>query len=202
MKTIVLFLLIVSGGYASAQQIEPLYDNPSYAKRNVYYKDLYNDLDTFVGTWMYTNGNTSLTITLQKKIRASRRNFFEDMLIGGYKYVVNGTTVVNTLPLLNNNYTNPIYYSLHGSCILGQNSLGCIGCGPETRRLYLSFDEPNRDILMMGPRMIFERVDEGGVQKVKVVFKTTMTGSREDPNHEPEFSDYSVPFGTYVLTRQ
>lgn len=202
MKTIVLFLLIVSGGYAPAQQIEPLYDNPDYAVPNTYYKDLYNDLDPFVGTWMYTNGNTSLTITLQKKIRVLNDNFFEDMLIGGYKYVVNGTTVVNTLPLLDNNYTDPIYYPLYGSRIIGPNSPACQNCDPDTRLVTLAFDESDRDVYIMGPEMQFQRVDDGGVQKVKVVFKSTVTALPDSPTHTPEFSNYSVPFGTYVLTRQ
>lgn len=99
MKPFVLFFLTVSGGYASAQQVESLYDSPSYAEPNIYYKDLYNDLDPFVGTWMYTDGNTSLTITLQKKARVSRntvRNrlnytFYEDMLVGGNSSVIEKT---------------------------------------------------------------------------------------------------------------
>ncbi len=210
MKTIVIFFLTVSGGYASAQQIEPLYRKITSQEPNTYYKDLYNDLDPFVGTWMYTDGNASLTITLQKKTRVSRntvRNrlnytYYEDMLVGGYKYVVNGTTVVNTLPLLDNNYANRIYYPLYGAGIIGPNSPSCQNCGPEIRRAILAFDEPDRDVYIMGPEMQFQRVDDGGVQKVKVVFKPTVTAIPNSPTHTPEFSDYSVPFGTYVLARQ
>ena len=30
---------------------------------NAYYKDLNNELNSFEGTWLYTNGNTSLKTT-------------------------------------------------------------------------------------------------------------------------------------------
>lgn len=205
--TLLLIGLILS---TSAQQIEPLYRKITSQEPNTYYKDLYNDLDPFVGTWMYTDGNTSLTITLQKKTRASlntvrnRLNYtyYEDMLVGGYKYTVNGSTLVNTLPLLDNNYTDPTGYTLYGSGIMGPYSVACVDCGPNTRRVTLNFYEPNRDVWVMLPQMEFERVDEGGLQKVRMIFITTATATQDSPTHIPEHDDYSIPLGTYVLTRQ
>lgn len=54
----IIFTLIISLIYLSlsAQEIESLYDGSTSAVANKYYKDLYNDLDPFVGTWLFTNG--------------------------------------------------------------------------------------------------------------------------------------------------
>lgn len=202
MKTILTLIISLICLSLSAQEIESLYDGPTYAEPNKYYKDLYNDLDPFVGTWIFTNGNTALTITLQKKIRMQNRNFFEDVLIGGYKYVVNGSTVVNTLPLLNNNYPKRQEYTIFGNIIIGPTSILCYDCTSTTRRVSLVFWEPNRDIWDMEPKMEFERVDEGNIQKVKVVFKPTSSFTSYSFDHDPEHYDYTIPLGTYTLTKQ
>jgi hypothetical protein len=203
MKTIFTFIISIIYLSLSAQEIESLYDGPTYAESNKYYKDLYNDLDRFVGTWLFTNGNTSLTITLQKKVRMQDGNFFEDVLVGGYKYVVNGLTVVNTLPLLSNNYSQQQKYTLFGNTIIGPSSILCINCTPTTRRVSLSFWEPDRDVWNMNPMMEFERADEGTIQKLSLVFYNSGTATANSLNgSEPEFHTHSIPIGNYTLTRQ
>lgn len=64
---------------------------------NAYYKDVNNVLNNFEGTWLYTNGNTSLKIVLIKSTQFLNSKFYEDLLIGGYQYIENGEEKINTL---------------------------------------------------------------------------------------------------------
>tara|TARA_R110002111_G_scaffold126258_1_gene190814 strand:- start:160 stop:699 length:540 start_codon:yes stop_codon:yes gene_type:complete len=64
---------------------------------NGYYKDVNNVLNDFEGTWLYTNGNTSLKITLTKNIQYFNGKFYEDIIVGGYQYIENGVEKINTL---------------------------------------------------------------------------------------------------------
>ena len=69
---------------------------------NMYLKDVNNKLNPFVGTWLYSNGNTTLKIILQKKIMALVANgeYYEDLLVGGFEYFVDGELKCTTIPLL------------------------------------------------------------------------------------------------------
>jgi hypothetical protein len=75
-------------------------------QQNAYYKDLDNVLNGFEGTWLYTNGNTSLKITLTKNIQYFNGKFYEDIIVGGYQYIENGVEKINTLSDANSS-TNP-----------------------------------------------------------------------------------------------
>lgn len=184
------------------QTVLPIYPRTNYGQTNVYYKDSNNVYDLFVGTWTFTEGDISFTITLGKKSELAEDDYFEDVLVGGYKYSVNGVVLVNTLSLLQNNYSSSSKYTIFGSYIMGPNHPWCTNCNPDTRVAILSFWEPDRDVWFMAPRMSFERADAGGVQKLKVVFETTATASPTSLDHEPEYSSYTIPFGTYMLTKQ
>lgn len=74
-------------------EVDTKYDAPN----NSYYKDINNVLNDYEGTWLYTNGNTSLKITLIKSIQYFNGKFYEDVLIGGYQYIENGVEKINTL---------------------------------------------------------------------------------------------------------
>jgi hypothetical protein len=101
-----------------------------------YYKDTNNLLDPFVGTYIYTNGNTSLKIVLQKKTMSSMNNYyFEDLLIGEYQYVENGVEKVNTLNQLSINYADQSKHSINGNGILTGTQRGCDTCGPNEIRV-------------------------------------------------------------------
>ncbi|MDC1265621.1 hypothetical protein N8009_02380 [Flavobacteriaceae bacterium] len=67
------------------------------APYNSYYKDVNNVLNDFEGTWLYTNGNTSLKIILTKNIQYFNGKFYEDIIVGGYQYIENGVEKINTL---------------------------------------------------------------------------------------------------------
>lgn len=43
--------------------------NEPFPTTNYYFKDIDNVLNPYVGTWVYTNGNTTLKINFIKKIK-------------------------------------------------------------------------------------------------------------------------------------
>ena len=170
-----------------------------------YYKDTYNDLDRYVGTWKYTNGSTSLTITLQKRTMQhyedDYNNYYEDILIGEYKYIENGVEKINTLPQLSANLPSSYSHNIVGNIIIGPQSQYCHGCGPMDRRVLVGFIDPNRDIMGFEPEMIFQRADAGSVQKLKLNFRT-ISGQIIRDGQTPAFTSYTVPFGEYLLVKQ
>ncbi len=189
-----------------AQTTYSLYDGD----RNIqgaYYKDLDNDLNNFVGTWKYTNGTTSLTITLQKKEMAayvfsfSNISYYEDVLVGGYKYVENGVEKINTLPQIQLELPNSYNYPISGNIILSPPTTNCEGCLTNMRAVYVGFSDPTREIFGMESKMIFARADSGGVQKLLLKFKMISGGLEEDGEDRP-YDEYTVPFGDYLLVKQ
>lgn len=112
-----LFLSLFVVSRASAQSpILPLTteDIGDNIPNNAYLKDLNNDLDKFVGTWQYSSNGTKLTVLIQKIEMYSNEHFhyYEDVLIGRYKFEVNGSVIIDNLvaiePLISGSVINPI----------------------------------------------------------------------------------------------
>lgn len=94
-----------------------------------YYKDINNALNTFTGSYLYSNGNTTFEIILEKKIASNRNNVFtEDILIGAYRYVENGIEKCNTLSTLNTTLTDGRLYTINGNSIMN-GKWRCPECG-------------------------------------------------------------------------
>lgn len=193
MKQLFLFLIILSFWNCKAQTpVKSLYNDPQ-EENGAYYKDFNNELDTFVGTWKYTNGSTSLTITLKKKVMQffsdGDVNFYEDILIGEYKYIENGMEKINTLPQLLVD-KDPYKY----------NIVGNIFYEPTNKNLQTSFSDPNREIQGMTQAMFFDHINNDS-QKLLLTFK--MMEGPYIVNDEPlPYTSYTVPFGEYLLVKQ
>lgn len=184
----------------SAQQIQPLYNYSGYAVPDTYYKDTSNDLDTFTGTWVCNQNNTTFTVVLQKKVMMPQDAYFEDALVGAYKYEVDGQVLINTLPTLANNYSNRYKYTLNGNTILGPGDGYCGDCIGTMRKVTLNFSEPDRYAWNDGPEILMVRADADGVEKIFIDFRGTQTAIPLVP--EPEYDGYTIPFGTYTLIKQ
>jgi len=130
-----LILLIIAISFTSAAQspIFPLNDWDDEIP-NAYYKDLNNELDTFEGTWLYTSGNTSWKLQLKKQTMVFNDKYYEDLIVGEYKYIKNGLEVINTLSNINsasgyqhditgNSVYNGCDYLPPSNCIDGENRL-------------------------------------------------------------------------------
>ncbi len=86
MKNIIFLLTFISlcVNCKAQQQILPL-ETKGWSSGNVYYKDLNNDLEPYVGTWKGTFDNKTFTISfLKNKSYNSMGNYFKDRLLGRY----------------------------------------------------------------------------------------------------------------------
>jgi len=169
-------------------------DNSYPEIAGAYYKDTNNHLDQFIGTWMYSNGTTSLTITLQKKplqhTISGNYDFYEDIIVGEYKYIENGIVKINTLSEIL--FSKDAYkYNITGNIFL---DLG-------NTKLLTTFSDPQRNILGMEATMRFQRADAGNIQKIDLLFKMSSSPTVVD-GVEPQFNSYTIPFGEYLLVKQ
>ncbi len=106
MKTIITLTTIFSFILTYAQSpILDYFTSPSSIPDGAYVKDLNNDLDKFVGTWQYVDGDTELTVVLTKEEQVYNGEYYQDKLKGRYKYIKDGVEIVNTL---NNEYFHSI----------------------------------------------------------------------------------------------
>jgi hypothetical protein len=104
-----------------------------------YYKDLNGVLDGYDGTYLYTNGTTSLKIILKKKV-LSKGYYYKDLIVGEFQFIKNGVELNNTIANINVNYTNEnVNHIITGSRVLTGTIYGCPDCAPTEKRLRLSF---------------------------------------------------------------
>lgn len=144
MKNIAIIILVIISFNCKAQNpVLPL-DQWGEAQLNAYYKDLNNEMDAFVGTWLYTEGNTSLKIKLKKETMHFNGKYYVDLMVGEYQYIKNGVELINTLNNfdLMNGYEHRVYgKNLYNSCILYPAS----DCVEGETRLSLSFFDTLKD---------------------------------------------------------
>jgi len=183
MKNILIIIFALSSMACKAQNVvKSTYTADDYAEDGVYYKDMDNDYNQLEGTWLYTDGTSSLTITLEKKVMqhivTETTNYYEDVLIGEYKYVEDGIEEVNTLSNLDSNYDNHV-------------------------KVYCAFSDPLVDAIGSSPKIIFRHYTVNGIEKIHV---NLIPGGNVayDVNEEdsPDLENYRLPYGNYVLTKQ
>jgi hypothetical protein len=140
LKTLVIMFATVS---CNAQTlIKDIEDYDGEGVVGAYYKDTLNQLNLFEGTYLYTNGNETFKLVLQKKLMSNQNNFyFEDLIVGAFQHIINGVEVRNTLNNLNINYPNQRSQSIDGNMLLKGTELGCSDCSPTEKRLRLGFVE-------------------------------------------------------------
>ncbi|RAR48100.1 DUF6705 family protein [Flavobacterium lacus] len=200
--TLLLFLLF--SGFCVAQAPElPLY-GASINVQGAYYKDLNNDLDQFIGSWVFSDSNTTLTITIVKKTQFFNldRNVYIDYLVGEYHYEVNNQTIVNSLSNLNQNFSNIYDYNIYGYSIINKRKAPvCPECNLNERRVKLRFKDPIRNAPGLSGIITLRRVDENGVQKTHMRLQQTGSIIPIDDT-PPTYMSFHVPWGQYVLIKQ
>jgi hypothetical protein len=120
-------------------------------------------------------------------------NYYEDTLIGEYKYTVNGVDVINTLNNLNSNYTSQFDYNISGLIIKDQTTQA-VG----NRRIELCFNDPERDYLNKSMRI--KHIDSPGNLPDKIEIK--WTGDAIVLPNENSPINLRVPEQDYTLTKQ
>lgn len=82
-----------------------------------YLKDVENKFNPFIGTWVWEDGNARLEIIFEKIEMVFDGDYYEDMLIGRYKFITsNGEVKHNSLSLnlTNENVLNYSYQLIRG----------------------------------------------------------------------------------------
>jgi len=167
---------------------------------NAYYKDTNNELNTFEGTWLYNDGDTSLKIILVKSVQYFNGDYYEDTIVGGYQYIEAGIEKINTLTDSNNPtlgyeasiYGNTIFddcrYLSVNDCIEGEKSLG------------LAIDDTNSEF-HYGDLIIYKR-EVNGQEAIKINIEMTYTFGLE--TIDGDVPDPSIPWQMHniVLIKQ
>lgn len=211
MKKIVILIALITLSFSCNAQVFDLYETlSSETPPNGYRKDINNFQNQFIGTWVYQNGQEYLEVKFIKKEmfwRPAPTQFYEDFLVGEYKYIDNnGIERVNSLNNLNVNHARIFNYNLRSGAKLNNNSFPlCQNCPIGTERLYLDFDEPANDDFGLDAGFVIRRVFENGVEKLKVQFyhENAPSGRKKgDITQTSTFTEFSLPYGDYTLIKQ
>lgn len=209
MKIIIIAFIISTVSCKAQTPVLDLYTDRAEKVEGGYYKDTQNFQNQYIGTWLYTNGNTSLKIIFVKKVMfpilGSPKNYFEDILVGEYQYIENGVEKVNTLANLNVNHTNEFDYNLLSISQLNKNKYPkCNECADNEKRLNMELMEPSRrNFVGFDNGFLLRRVTENGVVMLKVNFVKMDNGVYSTKEGDPVSIDgFSLPYGNYTLIKQ
>lgn len=194
MKNIILILLVLISLQCKSQNpVIALEDWRGERIPNMYLKDINNILTPYEGTWLYTNGTTSLKIVLVKKTMKLWGNRYEDLLIGEYQYIENGVEKMNTLNKINTIYPFEYKHAIAGNTtIKGQRNSPFDEYTPNEIRLDFFFRD-NRDGNIEMRKAIINGQD--AIQILKVVSPMVISYGQTASNP-------IVPDGVYTLIKQ
>jgi hypothetical protein len=191
MKKILITLTILIA-FSCKSQIIP--QNNAYVEipNNAYIKDTQNFLDNFVGTWHYQNGNEQFTITLAKVLHHDYGSWYEDILIGEYKYIdSNSTTLVNTLSDIN---TPSIHHNISGATSLVRLEYPkCPECDTGEYRIKSFFYDPDRKYQNIA--IVFRSIS---ATQIKIKLYRSGISATNDPNAPDEMR---IPEGEYLMNK-
>ena len=199
MKHYIIFLALITTIFTCKAQSPVVSLDTFYQDtvEGVYFKDLNNELNKFVGTWVYNDGNTTLVIQLQKVVQHYNGEWYEDLLIGEYQYIENGVEVFNSLSRLNSPLVNNAQHYLDGNQLLKKTQIvSCEDCDIAERRVLLFFSDPERKYLHN--KLAVRYVDNNGVESIEV--KLVSSGSYVSP-YENAPKESRVPYGNYTLIK-
>ena len=117
-KQIILIIIIIALVILNCKAQTIIYNletyNPNQIQDGMYLKDVNNNLDRFIGTWEWIEGNTSFVIIFEKKEMIDCQpysNFYVDKIVGRYQYIENGVTISDNL----NESFDDLFYPIVGS---------------------------------------------------------------------------------------
>lgn len=201
MKNLLIIVVLITSFSCRAQSpVVPLDAYRHNTPEGGYFKDIDNELDKFVGTWVYTNGLTTLTFELQKLELFYDGEHYSDILIGEYKYIENGIEIVNYLPLLDENSgVGGQGHKIFGRRIIPKDRyVACDDCTDNERRLKLNFSDPERSYLSTSVVLRY-LLDETNPEKMTATIYIGHGGMKPTED-SPEV--LRVPFGEYTMVKQ
>lgn len=200
MKNLILttFLLITINCKAQSPIINIINDDGSDIS-GAYYKDVNNLLNPFEGTYVYTNGATTLKIVLVKKVLQAYNGYYEDLIIGEYQYIKEGVEIANTLSEINTTYLNQRTHKIDGNFLVGKNHRAwkCPECSNTELRLKTTIQD-----VVSGrfADLIMRRTTEGGQEVMKI--NITNISRVIEIEGQPIAPDFALPIGEFTLIKQ
>ena len=166
---------------------------------NTYYKDVNNLLNNFEGTYIYTNGNTTLKFILEKKIQQYNGRFYEDLIIGEYMYIENGIVKINSLSELSTVYNNQRVHNIDGNFLVYNNERAwkCPQCFTGENRLSTAIRDPSTNRFA---KMIIRRIMVGSQQAIHIKICQVTSVTYIQGTTPP--ANFSIPIGEYTLIKQ
>ncbi|NBL63845.1 hypothetical protein GV828_01380 [Flavobacterium sp. NST-5] len=201
MKKYILILIVAISTNAFAQN--PVIEIESWDGKmlpnGAYLKDANNRQSQYVGTWHYSENGKELTLVLKRYEMAFTGRTYNDILVGEYKYVVNGITVINTLPNLNNDLPNKWSHNISGSYPIGRlASPYCPECDPDEKRMAMGFFDPIREI---SGSLTLRRITVNGVAAIKMDLFAESEVVDENDTRSPEDFQLHVDISECVLLK-
>jgi len=211
MKKIILIAFAILTIHCNAQTPVLNIHTADFPKiENAYYKDIEGFYNQFVGTWVYTDNNKTIRFRFIKKemfyYQSKVSSCYEDILIGEMQYIENGVEKINSLLNSNANHTSIFNYNLIsiGKIIGYRYPPLCQDCPQNVERLSMKYDEPTNNDEGLEAYFVMRRVDENGVEKIKIQYllKNGPSGLQSDFQTPSTTTDFTIPYGDYTLTKE
>lgn len=200
MRKIVLVLLTFCIFNCKAQ-VSALFEGDDVYTPNsgLYYKDVDNDFDKFVGTWKWIDNSNSWTVVLKKILQIDDGDGYTyDALYGEYQYIENGIEKVNTLANINDSNIHPLSHKISNPLIIANHHLPqCLDCEVNERRISITIEHPN--FSQITGELIMRYRNEGGVEKI---YLNILDGQGKFTLNEGDPTNIDIPLGEYVLIKQ
>lgn len=167
---------------------------------NSYYKDTKGLLDGYDGTYVYTNGTSSIKITLKKKV-LSYGYYYQDLIVGELQVIKDGVELHNSLNNINVNYTDEeINHLIEGNFIVTGTQLGCPDCSPTEKRLRLGYIDPRSESIL---GLDIRKTTVNGVPALNVeVFSKGDIRIVNADNPGPPQLPFIISRGNYLMIKQ
>lgn len=193
-KIVIITVMLVFQIFSQAQTIVGCKGYGGEFISNTYIKDIDNDMNSFEGTYQYTNGNTTFRIQFVKKTSVAIGNHFEDLLIGEVRYKIGLQTVVNTLNNINTIYEDIYDHAIVGRMIIDDNNYGlCIDCTPNEIRISgMMFDGKRASKIWLQKEVI------NGQQALRVNIIVSGVTLKANQTETPPL----IPGGEYIMLKQ
>jgi hypothetical protein len=202
-NTIIILILSIFINCKAQTPIIPLIDrSQSYGQINgAYYKDVENFLNNFEGTWVWQDGNSALTFVFEKiesyHNTPLNANFYEDLLVGEFKYVENGVVIADYLADMNSGNLSR-ERNISGNSIIYRGWFPkCDACPNDELRIRLHFTDPERPFrATLVLRHGIQWWNQQEFIEARLFVSGTYTVSQGDP------TGLRVPDGIYTLLKQ
>ncbi len=196
-QLIIVFAFIFTLSCNAQLNIVPLGSgNPIENNSTYYIKDVSNEFIKFTGTWRYQNGTTEIVFKLKKEelYRTSVDTYYQDLLVGEYQYIENGTEKVNTLSDFDDPNISGYIHKIKGSVYTHNLPSYCIDNSNAAEiKVEVQIGHPT-DEYAEG-RVILRHIIEDGIEKLQAcIYDYTYLGDND--------VRLDIPDGYYEFVKQ